>query len=342
MALLQSTAPLEYGEEPFKSPAVVIAPPWETPTLYVDVSGDISPSITASYLKMGDHLAYPYYQHETYNYTIWWSDTLAQGTYIIGDCFPEDPGENDHAWIRAEAPLHDVEGEYLPLVGTTGNPIVGMVENNGYAVRGDTFILRTRHKVPKPEKKRKPELHNFGAAILAVRDIWNIQLTQADRDFWQSLSEDRDGARPNMKPSPSNGWDLFSQYAYAIVVSGATPPNGWHVQEGWPCKNVYLVDAHYRNSLLTITAEYELRQEGTDFIMIFQINPAFIGKRDATRHTWLIHYHPMPPHAPLIDTFTAVAHWKFRRHDTVQILARAHITSLEVKNFTPSIRARWT
>jgi len=339
MAIVATTSAVDYGLEPFQGDGILIYPPRQLPHPTATATGSTTPTSSGAYVKAGMLNGYPYYVHATNGLTLWYSDTVDAGTYLLGDSFPDDPTAGDVAWKKLDTPLHEVEETYTPHIGAIGTPFVLLDADNGFPTSGTLVNARA------PRARRPAQIKNnvaqlaFAAAIQAVVDIWNNDLTQADRDFWQTISSDRDGARPGMKPSPANGWNLFSQYAYQIHRSGATPPNDWHVLEGTPCKKIWLVHADHADSILTITAEYEARQEGTDFLMIFQIDPAYLGKRDDTRHTHMIGYHAMPPDAPLVDTFTKVAHWQFKKGDTVQILARAHITSLEVQNFTPAIRA---
>lgn len=85
---------------------------WITP---YTVTGDITPDVTCTYFKAGTHSNKPYYRSQDGAWFIWW---WYQGWWYIGT---EVGRETPYTWWKYGP---GIEGEYTPLYGATGTPIV--------------------------------------------------------------------------------------------------------------------------------------------------------------------------------------------------------------------------
>jgi len=205
----------------------------------------------------------------------------------------------------------------------------------------DTLIGRTPRYRMTPAQLKAPHVANFRDALIAASNIWQVELSDADRSFWKAIDADRDGARPNMQGTYANGWNLFAMFSLAPLMMNPQATLPPQQREGWPADLVQFIEASSATQLLKcrVIGAVQMPAENVNLIFVHQVDPEHIGRGDQTRRTLMAGYHAFGQTPPGGEEFTVSAPYTFEAGDTVATLLREHVNTLEVKNSVQALTA---
>jgi len=177
--------------------------------------------------------------------------------------------------------------------------------------------------------------------IRAVAEVWHNILTEDERERWKAADATKDGARPYMKGTDANGWNLFAMVALAPVALNITEFVEQYADATTEPDAITFdkADANAQELTFTLGFSNPPYSDAHIFAIVHQVDPLHIDKRDATRRTYCVGYYQCKE-APTGDqTFKTPIAFPFNNGDKVQVLLRLHRSLDGVDNHVLSCTA---
>lgn len=194
-----------------------------------------------------------------------------------------------------------------------------------------TFDVRTRHR----REHASPEARTFRQHLLACANAWNYQLNDAGRAGWTTISKYSDGARPNMKPPPPNGWNCFAMYWFALLMYDAPGPLDLTQGDRPSPTNIWLSDA----DPITQTFWFDVTwfapplPEAPSYLFVYHVRPDKRWKPAQHRFAHFAGYDISNAEGEIGQSFMVRAHYPFHTGEMVHVLVRHHCPEQCVENW---------
>jgi len=197
---------------------------------------------------------------------------------------------------------------------------------DGYGANGRNTA---RRRIPQDLELR------FTNALRQAAHLWHNVLDDTLRNLWTYYAGTQDGARPERRESPANGWCLFAQYALAPCWYDAPNPAGPIPTDAAYAQDVTFDLADADTQLLHFTATFpeDLTPNEATVFFAYQVDPQYIGTARAFRRTMLAGYYhtPYPTDPPF--AWSCPAPYPFQLNEAVHCLVRQHVAPFGVQNF---------